>query len=199
MFGCLCSHVHWLLLFLCVRRICSSWLYETLPTIWSTDHMWNFANTKALQFVWVERTSIYDQFHASFAGFFALWVLSERLALKPSLFSQLHLLVWIHSDHPDEKISYPLISFSYHLDNQLCKTNEWVRKFAFWCKLMEKLLKICLWIWCWGKYFEKTNLKRHNSMPLLLGNGLNIFQFRTTIQVMILNDDLRNLKLSYLN
>jgi hypothetical protein len=111
----------------------------------------------------------------------------------------LHLLVWIHSDHPDEKISYPLISFSYHLDNQLCKTNEWVRKFAFWCKLMEKLLKICLWIWCWGKYFEKTNLKRHNSMPLLLGNGLNIFQFRTTIQVMILNDDLRNLKLSYLN
>jgi hypothetical protein len=65
MFGCLCSHVHWLLLFVCVRRICSSWLYETLPTIWSADHMWNSTTQRPLQFVWVKRTSICDQLHAS--------------------------------------------------------------------------------------------------------------------------------------
>jgi hypothetical protein len=66
--------------------------------------------------------------------------------------------------------------------------------------LMEKLLKICLWVnMVLGKKLWKRKSEKTQFHASLLGNGFNIFQFRTTIQVMILNDDLRNLKLSYLN
>ncbi len=39
------------------------------------------------------------------------------------------------------------------------------------CKMVEKVLKFYLWIWCWKFLFTKTNPKRHSSMPLYLKMG----------------------------
>jgi hypothetical protein len=61
-------------------------------------------------------------------------------------------------------------------------------------KLIKKIFKIFLWIWCWKEIFKKnTNMKKYLSMP---------FTWKWTKQTPIWNcedDNLWNLKLSYLN
>jgi hypothetical protein len=69
------------------------------------------------------------------------------------------------------------------------------RKEMKW-KLVEKLLKICLWIWCWQKNLKKTQIQKH-AIPCL-------FTWQWAKQIRVWNypsDDYNiwNLKLSHLN
>jgi hypothetical protein len=59
------------------------------------------------------------------------------------------------------------------------------------CQMVEKVLKICLWIWCWKKKLKKTHLS------MLLRNGLlNRFKFGI---VQVITNNLWNIKFSYTN
>jgi hypothetical protein len=47
-----------------------------------------------------------------------------------------------------------------------CKFNSIEREMG--CKLMYKVLRICLWLWCWKKYSQYIHPKRQMSILLYL-------------------------------
>jgi len=61
------------------------------------------------------------------------------------------------------------------------------------CKLMEKIFKIFLWIWCWEKALIRHKFKEAPFHVSSLGNGLRKFQFE------IIQSTTYKPKLCYLN